>query len=405
MVEYVIQTQMGVKNMKKSIHKNIRTAVIPIAGILIAVLALLFYKELTVPKYMEVKVKTYSYSSKGGIGYKVMLKPNLLYSASSLEEGGTYIAEFVDSVHASFKYDFEGSGQADLKGSYIIGAVLEGYQEKQDEYIGGTSAVEEGNKTDKTESKAIWKKEYQLAPETKFDLTDNRMSISRDISINYSEYNRFAQQVLDAAKVNTPVRLVVSMNLMLQADTGRGEIEDTAVQSMVIPMGASLFNITKSEMSEKPGAVEKTQKVKLPVNRSFLVLYGAAAGILVIGLLYIIFFTAVKPDISLQQKELNKIFKKYGSRLAALTCPVIAEPGSSRTVKSMDDLVRIAEEIQKPVLYGYDSDTNCISRFFTIDGSWMYLYDLKEFAGDEETEIRPAALHTTNADGHMEMET
>jgi hypothetical protein len=76
---------------------------------------------------------------------------------------------------------------------------------------------------------------------------------------------------------------------------------------------------------------------------------------------------------------LNRIFKVYGNRLVALTGPVKGDPGQCRVVRSMDDLIRIADEVQKPVLYVYDPDSSSISKFLVYDENWLYLFDLWEY--------------------------
>jgi hypothetical protein len=364
--------------MKTGINRNLKRVVIPLASVLIIVLPFLFYFELTTPNFKNVKNKAFTWSSKGNINYEVLLKPNILNTAPSQEEGGVYITEFSDIIQAVFSYEFNGDKQADIKADYNIVAVIEGYQNGQNEAGDNAKVVESGDKTESA-VKAVWKKEYNLLPESSLELTDKAVSITKNVSLKYSDYNDFAQKVIEASKLSLQTRLIVTMNINLHADTGKGLIEDKASQSIVIPLGSNSFSITKNELPEKPGAIEEVKKVLLPVNTLLLISYGAGAGLLVILLVFIIFFTATKPRKSDYLKALDKIFKKYGNRLAALSNAKSDDYCNYIMVRSIDDLIRISDEIQKPVLYRYDSEYSSISWFFVYDNERMYLFDLWEY--------------------------
>ncbi len=379
--------------MKKMINKNVKRSVIPIASILIIVISFLFYNEFTTPRYLETKVKTFTYGSNGNISYKVFLKPNILYTSPSLDEGGIYLTEFVDSVLADFKYDFTSERATDIKGEYEIIAVVEGYQEAKKDYIEDKEIAADNSEQKEASAKVIWGKEYKLIPETQIDVNDKAFSIVKNISLNYAEYNSFASKVIELSKLNIATRLSVIMNVNLQANTDKGLIEDKVSQSIIIPLGTSSFNIIKNEALEKPGAIEEVRKVQLPMNRMLLIAYGAAAGVSIIILAFLIFFTKTKPGISEHTKILNNIFKKYGNRLVALNSSSTCESDLCRMVRSIEDLVRIAEEIQKPVLYSYQPDSNFISRFFVYDDIWMYVFDIREYIRankEEKTGTKPS---------------
>lgn len=368
--------------MKRAINKNLRRTIIIGCIILIAALSGLFAVELTVPKYLEAKTELYKYSTKGSINYKVVLKPNILYSEKELDQGATYITAFTDSVRASFQYDFSGGKPSQLKGSYEILAVVEGMEDTEKNYV--TSTQEAGDKV--TEEKAIWRKEYVLVPSTALEKSGKNLSITREVSLSYPDYNGFAQKVIDISKVSTPTRLVVTMNAKVKAETEYGPVEENVTQFLTIPLGKNSFTITKNESAEKPGAIEQIKKVQLPVNKLLLIIYGAAAAVCIAGLLLIVFLTKSNPPESEQKKILSRIFKVYGNRLVALTGPVKGDPEQCRVVRTMEDLIRIADEVQKPVLYVYDPDSSSISKFLVYDENWLYLFDLWEYIENSQKE-------------------
>jgi hypothetical protein len=216
-------------------------------------------------------------------------------------------------------------------------------------------------------------------PETAIDQKTKDFSISKDISLKYSDYNDFAQKIVELSKYKISTKLVVSMNVNTQIKTDRGTIEDISTQSFELTLGGSSFSITKNELAEKPGSIEEVKKVRIPPDKYLLTAYVVAAGILLLALLFVIFFTRSAPDISEHLRLVNQIFKKYTNRMAVL-CGELKYDGSClRHVRTMEDLVRIADEMQKPIIYKFSENIINISQFFVFDGNWTYLFDLKAF--------------------------
>lgn len=333
---------------------------ISILAIGISVLSFLLYKEVYSPGFKEEKVVHYRYSQKTNIDYKAILKPNILYAQESLGPGEVYITELIDHIQASFAYEFIGERAAELEGNYEIIADLVG-------------ATKEGEAT-----KIIWKKAFILQPKQSFQMKDKMVSLKGNAYIRPEEYNNFVKTVNESTKVNTPVSCIISMNVNLQAKTDKGVIEEKMSPKMVIPLNTNYFSIDSQLAEEKPGQIEVTKQVPIPVNQKKVMTYGVIIGLLVILGIFMIFFTETKAPMDERQKKLQQIFKKHGDRLVALNRDIAISWDHYREVKSMDDLVRTADEIGKPILYKYSSDYKEILRFYVIDGDQMYLWHVNE---------------------------
>ena len=77
-------------------------------------------------------------------------------------------------------------------------------------------------------------------------------------------------------------------------------------------------------------------------------------------------------------KSLNKIFKKHGSRLVALNSSIPESFKDYNNVKAIDDLVRIADEIGKPIMYKYSAAPKEITQFYVWDENQLFIFDLNE---------------------------
>lgn len=358
--------------IKIKINKYLKNGFIFSLVVLLSAIAFLIYSETKVPKFEEEEVALYSYKIKPNINYQVFMRPNILYNTETLEEDKLYLTQFVDRINMVFNYEYNGDKVADIKGDYEVLAVVEGY----------TTGEEKGS------TKTIWKKEFILSPKEEFELKDKNVILSKETSIRLEDYNIFVNSVIENSKVNSPIRLTVSMNVNLNATTENGLVEEKLSPAITIPLNTNYFEIIKSQIEEKPGVIEETKQVQQPVNKNLVIIYSMALVILLIMLLCLIFLTIgiVKDQFT---KTLNKIFKKHGSRLVALNSNIPGTFKDYNKVRTIEDLVRIADEVGKPILYKYSSDSKELTQFYVWDESQLYLFDLKEALEKLEMEKPP----------------
>ena len=93
--------------------------------------------------------------------------------------------------------------------------------------------------------------------------------------------------------------------------------------------------------------------------------------------IFILLFTKTK-EMDEHHKTLVKIFKKYGNRMVALNDKPTEPYDHTYEVFSIEDLVRISDEIGKPIVYRYSEDKNEIQRFYVLNGTEMYYWAVKD---------------------------
>jgi len=346
--------------MKIKINKNLKLGLIFIMVILISIISFIMFRLIKYPGFEEKKVSLFSYTNKSYVDYVVFLKPNLLYEQKVLGEDEIYITEFIDKINATFYYKYTGERIADINGDYEIIARVEGTVIR-----------------DKDEQ-VIWKKDFQLLPKENFNTKDKTVSIRKAVEFDLYTYNEFARQVIEASKVNANTRLRIIMNVNIQGETDKGVIKDNITPSMIIPLNTSYFYITGNLSEEKSGSIEGTIQIQLPTNKKQVLFYGVIIGILSLLLISIVTFTESASIKDPLEKKLKQIIKKHGDRLVALNNEISIASESCSKVKSIDDLVRIADEIGKPIMYRYSRDYKNISSFYVFDDNRVYCHDLVE---------------------------
>ncbi|MCM1990233.1 DUF5305 domain-containing protein [Oceanirhabdus seepicola] len=341
--------------MKVSINKNLKLILIVALIILICVSSFFIFKEAKSNKTKEEKITLYTYNSGAAFNYKVHLKPNMLFKENVLDEGQIYISEFVKHIESIFTFQFNGENEADIKGDYEIKAVLEGY-------------------TGEGESlKNIWKKEFSIIDRKDFQAEDKDYFIEDKITIKLDKFQDFIKEVSEVAKISSSVKFAIQAQVNMEAETDNGIINKTYSPTMLIPLDGSYFEIGGNLKDEQNGVIDETKKISLPVNRNRIIILSIVAGICLLALIYVLFFT-IPVVIDEHEKELKKIFKNHGDRLVALNEEGLSYYGECIKVKSIDDLVRISDEVGKPIMYKYSSDYSEISKFYVISEKELYLF-------------------------------
>lgn len=351
--------------MKLKINKKLKIGLIAILTIVVALSTYLLYKEVKIPDFEEQKTPVYSYNNKASINYTVFLKPNDLYKGSSLDEGKLYITEFVDYIRTTFNYEFSGEREAELKGTYEIVAKVQGFTGEGEKLIN------------------IWEKNYTIVGKKSFTVDSTTKTIKEEVKLSLDPYNTFVTELYEATKINSQTMLTLYMNINLSGITDKGPIEETISPSLIIPLDTAMFEIVTNNI-DKPGAIEETIQVQLPVNIKQVLLYGIIIGILTLALIFLIFFIKTAPDKDPFEKELKKIFKKHGDRLVALNSDI--DITNAINVRSIDDLVKIADEIGKPILYKYSENYKEINKFYVTHEDDIYIFNLEEFNPIEKIE-------------------
>ncbi|GEM_PF-345993 len=342
--------------MKIKFNKDIRKILISANIIIILIFSYLIYNEAFNADFEEQKNTVYTYSNKGSINYSVYLKPNKLYNEKVLEEGRLYITEFVDYIDTNLKYEFTGEKSDNIKADYSITAKVQGYATESDKIIN------------------IWEKDFPILTNKTINSYENKILIDERVKVNLTDYNSFVKEIKDASKINCQTNLILSMNINLSGNTEKSEVEDSIITSLEIPLDVAMFEITGNNIVDKPGVIEETVHVHIPVNKVLVIIYGIILIALIISLITLLFFTQTAPEKDPLEKELNKIFKKHGDRLVALNSDMSVK--NSIEVKSIEDLVKISDETGKPILYKYSEAYKEINKFYVSGNEEIFLLDL-----------------------------
>ncbi len=307
-----------------------------------------------------------SSTTKAETFYKVHLKPNQLYNEEWMEENLIYATALTDFIQVDFKADTVLSKEMSLSSDYKVTAVIEGYQTKG-------------------EARApIYERRYVLKEGSTDAAVKNYAAIEEQITFDPQYYRNLAAQAEEILGGQTARDFYILFEGKFIVDSK----ENNFTQKMMMPIGKDqFFEITKTEASSTDNNITETNKVMTvpPVINYLPFGVAAAAGLLLsVG-------TAIATRVQTAEEawraNLNKLLRKYASRLVCLEqLPDINDKMILR-LNDMDSLVALAEELRVPVLYSLDEEELPTDGRFCVTGE-EYIYILEYPKPQDITAIR-----------------
>jgi len=349
--------------MKKKVLRKKTRQYLTSTLIFFLVLALAgLYWSFTRPPVKEETYQAFSYSQEANIDYTVNLHPNDLFDEPSLGPGRAYISALTDTIGTKFTYQFSAQEEAEIKGELSVIASLEA--------------------TTGPENHAVWEKSLILHPPESFQANGKDFVLQKDILLPFSLYYAYAEEITEKIGFNPDVlNLNVSYNVALTANTPDGAVEEAASPQMIIPLKGKVFAVSGNLQDTKSGEITAVRKIDAPYFEEAKIGFGLSAILLVLFLLLIVQMTVAKEEKNKAvRQKLSRILKKYQDRVVKCSAEIpILNQHNVLMVSSFEDMVKAADELERPILY-FQTKEESEHSFFVISEQYVYRYNLGEFS-------------------------
>ena len=308
-----------------------------------------------------------SYSQEGWFDYEVSLKPNELYgpvvlrseplpaaeppaeppaSPQTLGPGLVYFPRIINSIEASFSYKF--LSDKDKKVANL---------------------VEEVQVTAVLEYPGMWSKRFTLVPKTR-----RSGPLVVDFPVDIKMFDEMTDTLrselgLGAATYDLTIQAVVHTT----ADTDFGRIDEVFVHSLKGKLGMTTLTLGGLE-KRQPGAIVEDRMV--PVDRAWLFRVLALAGLALaaFGLAFVVRNSRQAQAVAISRMEEEALQVKRKHKGVIVDVGELPPTGAGEAVipiGSVDELVKTADALLKPVLHHAEADrhTYCV-----IDSGVRYVY-------------------------------
>lgn len=318
----------------------------------------------------EFEEVDYYYLQEYFTDYRVVLKPTDVFKERILDPGGAYIADITDHIIVNFEYLFFGERDAVVEGRYSVEASLIALVMHEQ--------VE----------KVVWEKQYDLVPTQQFGGNDSEYSIQERFIIPFAEYLEYSKSVMEETGFSPPLlNLVIKSEVLLTAETEEGVIEESLYPTMFIPLRGHTFDVSGNLEGELEGALTKTGYQPIVLITKLQQILPFIVSLLTLMLLVIVIFTAPTTSYSfntingakldLIDKEVERMFKKYKDRIVKTSSELTIETSKAVFVESFDDLLKLSDDIERPILYTCQKEDS-IGRhiFYLIAQEQAYAYGI-----------------------------
>ncbi len=333
--------RMMLRFKKLPIQRDLRFAIIAILVVITCIFAGSSYVAFQEPESVEKSYSICSYSHSGRLSYTVYLKNNSLYDKNVLYPGeGVIFEKITDHINATFSYRFMCEKKLSVQGYYTLVEKI---------------------------CSDLWEKEFVIIPRTSFESDGFEIKFP----INYTHFKEFVKKINEETGVlarNPKLIIICKINVFA---VGKGiTINDFFDPSWNVTINGGIIEISGDPFQSKEGSVKGKKLIhrhEVVGNRnSFL-----ASTFLSLAILLGFYFFTKESGIKWGM-EVKQIRKKYGEWIVEVE--KVPKKREIINLKSIDDLVKVSEEVGKPVLYKPAASLNEDHVFCVIDSNTRYQF-------------------------------
>jgi len=342
----------------KKLKMQLITKII-ICSVLILISTILFivqFKESKNYKTAESETKLYNYNVSSDIKYNVKLFDNSIYDKKILPQDGFYISSIVDDIELSFTNKFSGSEISKIFGKYNITATVK------------------GNISEQNEIKMLWSKFFILKNDTEFSNLSSKKQIVENLILDYDWFNNLSKEIYESTKILTSNFIELVMNIEYNVETKHGIVKEIINPTIIIPIGSNYFSTISSNLNEKTGDIKKIDKIIIDPNFTLIISCRIIIAILLLAIIALFIFTTNPSEYDMYIKKINKIFKNYSKLLVGINNSTNLDCDNIFNVNSFDDLIKISDEIEKPIFYNFSENIGNMNKFYIINENTSYIY-------------------------------
>lgn len=346
------------KNTKLRIRKSLRTFYILLCIAVIIICSMLIYGKI-VERNKVVKQEILSYSNKLDTNYAVNLKENPYILEKILPMGKVYVTDLIDSIDMNLNYEYTATEDANIKYQYRIVGLLGAYYTSNG-----------------TEQK-VWEKEYELKPMIESVTKGKEFKISELINIDLDTYNNEIESFEKEYGITLRSNLLIQLEVSMVSEVDSIKFDNNYFTNIQIGLGEKTTQV-QGDLEEIESDTIKQEYTRIENGDIIaIILYIAVIVISAVCLRFVIFNTkSINVLKNLYKVELNRILKSCDEKIVKLNKKLDLEDKEIIEVKDFGELIKLSEELYKPVLYWEVSEKE-EAEFFIIASNIIYRFRLE----------------------------
>jgi hypothetical protein len=317
--------------------------------IVFAISSTIFLKALSINSSTRTEENIYTYKNEYKVDYNVNILGNSFVVEESLPSGQSYVADLVKSLDMDINYKYSGSKESNIEYNYKIDAII------------GASYTDNGQQYN------IWNKTYNLLE--KDDLHSNGdIDINENITIDYQKYHQEVKNFKQSFGMAIDAYLYVKLTVDTTTTIDNQEVKNEYVSNFSITVGDKIAVVSGKDTDTKVDSIKHENTINETKTDMPKLIISATTMAICLYIIYYIRFKTKKYHIVRNEfkLELNRILKSCQDRIVSVKNNNISEDENIIDVSDFGELIKLSEELYKPILYWISEDLNNEEAWFSV---------------------------------------
>lgn len=338
--------------------KNNKKLILILALLLLISISITVYS-LAQPSTVTNKVDENISQMETNYEYKATISPNMLYpEGGTIEVSDTMFKKITTAIPFDINSRIHSGKEVLVKGTYEV-----------------LLLVKAGD---------LWEKTFPLEQKQSFEHQSTKIAIiDKSFSIDMNKINSFITKVEEETGVRSDqYSIEVSPNIQGTITYAGKEvplkIEDKLIfqysyDKIVLASEKSVSSVTPFTTSETYTNTFQILGIVLPVN-TVQVFSSLLSFLLLVAIIAIGYKNFAKLRVKRVTTQIEKINKKYGSRIITVSKKINMVNKSIFTLYSFKSVLKLSEDKELPIFFYRDSLEET-GTYFVVDGDYLYTYE------------------------------
>ena len=318
----------------------------------------------------EVKSSnSYQYETRKNVNYQVNLVQNTFVQQNPQMPDELYIARLIQSIPATFQYQFQGKETGSFEYRYYVQANI----------------VAHYKRTDSESSEApVWSKKYPLVEEeTKVVKNSSSFNVVVPVTIDYNAFANEVATFIRQLALSIDAELQVDLIVETEGTSTSGEaISNSDKVSMVIPLNQDVLQITRDKNVISDSAKQIDTEVVNKMDTTSLIIGIAMFVVAVIFVVVLASELLKRTHKSKYFTEVHKILNDYGEIIVEVIHPLDLEHKEKIMVKNFNEMIDLEQELRVPILC-YQDEVLGQTTFAIMKETRCYVYLIRQSEVDQ----------------------
>lgn len=312
---------------------------------------------------------SYQYETRKNVNYQVNLVQNTFVQQNPQMPDELYIARLIQSIPATFQYQFQGQEAGNFEYRYYVQANIVAHYKKNDSTSSETP---------------VWSKKYQLVEEeTKVIKNASNFNVIVPVTIDYNTYANEVAAFIRQLALSIDAELQVNLIVEVEGTSASGEkISNSDKASLVIPLNQDVLQITRDKDVVSDSKKQIDTEVVNKLDTTSLIIGIAMFAVAVIFVVVLASELLKRTHKSKYFTEVRKILNDYGEIIVEVIHPLDLEQKEKIMVKNFNEMIDLEQELRVPILC-YQDEVLGQTTFAVMKETRCYVYLIKQNEVDE----------------------